>query len=148
MSAGAPDEVRVQVDLQMVGEHDERFDVTCTLLYRSAEPYTVQALFDTGEMQVQWLFARDLLRDGLRRPTGQGDVTVWPRFGAREPQMVITLSSGGSRAFLEADRADIEHFLVRSEQLVPHGQESRHIDFDAWIAQILGAGRRDAREHQ
>ncbi|WP_443065138.1 SsgA family sporulation/cell division regulator [Streptomyces sp. NBC_00576] len=47
------------------------------LTYRVSDPYAVEARFraeDQGE--TVWIFARDLLRDGLERANGLGDVTV------------------------------------------------------------------------
>ena len=51
--------------------------VNVDLTYTSRDPYAVQASFRTGNgTAVDWVFARDLLRDGLVGPSGTGDVRV------------------------------------------------------------------------
>ena len=53
--------------------------VKVELSYSSRDPYAVQASFRTGhDSTVDWVFARDLLADGLVDSAGTGDVRVQP----------------------------------------------------------------------
>ncbi len=53
--------------------------VKVDLTYNSRDPYAVQASFRTGNgTAVDWVFARDLLHDGLIASAGTGDVRVQP----------------------------------------------------------------------
>src|SRR5215213_6281529 len=53
--------------------------VKVELTYDSRDPYAVQASFRTGHgTAVDWVFARDLLADGLMASSGTGDVRVQP----------------------------------------------------------------------
>ncbi|WP_374005156.1 SsgA family sporulation/cell division regulator [Streptomyces ipomoeae] len=45
--------------------------------------------------RIPWVFARDLLAGGLRRPTGSGDVLVLPAHG--HPRTPSASSSGTGR---------------------------------------------------
>ncbi len=66
------------------------------LRYDTADPpYAVHATFHTGaEETVEWVFARDLLAEGgLHRPTGTGDVRVWPSRSHGQGVVCIALSS-------------------------------------------------------
>ena len=56
--------------------------VKVDLTYGSRDPFAVQASFRTGNgTAVDWVFARDLLHDGLIAPSGTGDVRVRPMPG-------------------------------------------------------------------
>src|SRR2546430_17375040 len=48
--------------------------------YDASEPFTISVSFQTEEdCWVEWLFARDLLVNGLTGPSGIGDVRLRPR---------------------------------------------------------------------
>ncbi|MEU4011413.1 SsgA family sporulation/cell division regulator [Streptomyces pseudogriseolus] len=53
--------------------------VSIALRYTVAGPYAVRMVVETGVTPpVHWVFARDLLTEGLYRPAGLADVQVWP----------------------------------------------------------------------
>ncbi len=112
-----------------------RADLGCD----SRAPYAVGLTLHTGRGPVEWLTARDLLIDGLREPSGLGDVRIGP---AADPAVtVVELRSPSGFVALEADTAEIVDFLYRTCEVLPRGQESRAFDFDRELAQLTRSGR-------
>jgi hypothetical protein len=77
---------------------------------------------------IEWTFAVDLLRDGLHRPAGLGDVQVWPGDGAlRWPDagvLFVRLSNPDKGVAVVAVAAQpIRRFLAEVEEKVPRGTE-------------------------
>ena len=109
------------------------------LVYDAADPFAVSMVFDTGaEEPVRWTFARDLLRDGLERRVGEGDLIIWPAIdNVGEPALNLRLCSPDGDALLEAPAEVIATFLARAEQLVRFGEEELLIDVDATLQAIL-----------
>ncbi|MGA5817613.1 SsgA family sporulation/cell division regulator [Kitasatospora sp. NPDC094028] len=113
--------------------------VPALLRYDAADPYAVHLDIHTGESEpISWFFARELLRDGLHRPTGHGDVTVRPGAGEPSGRLFITLTGTRSAAVLRARSAEVEHFLAHVDVLVPPGTEDRYLDLDGLVGQLLG----------
>lgn len=115
--------------------------MTAHLEYRVDDPYAVTASFDTAaDEQVRWVFARDLLDEGLVHPTGEGDVRVVPGRNAwGEHTVALQLVSPDGVAVLEASAEEILAFLEQSYALVPPGSESDHCDLDAALSMLLGS---------
>ncbi|AXK34148.1 SsgA family sporulation/cell division regulator [Streptomyces armeniacus] len=104
--------------------------------YCAADPYAVRLDFylDTAR-PVRWIFARDLLTAGLARPTGRGDVRVWP---VPDRALVsLRLVSEHGDALFTADAAPLTAWLERTCQLVPPGQEFRFFDLDMLLDRLL-----------
>jgi sporulation and cell division protein SsgA len=89
-------------------------------------------------MEVEWVFARDLLRTGLTTPVGDGDVHVWPSWGTGRELLMISLTSPDGQAVLEATAEDVRRFLDRTAVVVPDGAESAFLDLDAAVSRLLG----------
>jgi hypothetical protein len=140
MQGNTPTAVTAELFLRMVVDSDRTVDVECALEYRAEEPYAVRATFRTGTADIEWMFARDLLADGLLRPTGEGDVVVWPEHSGPAPLVLLALNSPSGQAVLEADRAVVSAFLDRTWEIVPRGSEGGAMDVDRWINAILGEG--------
>ena len=107
------------------------------LTYRAVRPLEVVARFPpsltgTGTEAV-WCFARDLLREGLFRCAGLGDVRVRPH----GTLTVIELHGCEGRARLLAATGTLAEFVRASAELVPFGQEEPAVDWDAALAQLL-----------
>ena len=89
--------------------------VPTVLAYDSSDPFAVTASFDTGgDEPIVWVFARDLLLEGLQRPAGQGDVTVWPSIEDDGETIHVALSSPDGEAEFQALASQIERFLART----------------------------------
>lgn len=132
--------VRSALDLTVMGPEVPVL-VTAHLEYRSSDPYAVTALFDTGaDEPVRWVFSRDLLDEGLVHDVGDGDVAVLPgQDGLGQPTVLLRLVSPTGMAVLEASADDVLEFLGRSYELVPPGEESRHLDIDGCLENLLAA---------
>jgi hypothetical protein len=111
------------------------------LHYDTIDPYAVRlSLGAPATSPVDWVFARSLLSEGLRRPTGTGDVLVIPWH--RCPHSVrIVLRSPAGVALIDIAVSEVAEFLRRTTSLVPPGTESLHIDIDRALAELTG--RRD-----
>lgn len=68
-----------------------------------------------------WVVLRDFLRYGLTTPTGDGIVRIRPD-EARD-RVWFELERYGRPASVSVARAQVEHFLDRTEQAVPCGEE-------------------------
>lgn len=121
--------------------------VPAVLRYRSDDPFAVRLAFldvdpgagEDGEIVdgIEWVFARDLLTDGLHTPTGEGDVHVWP-FGPGD--LMIELRSGASTALVIASQAAVRLFLGHIYAIVPAGSEPGHLNLDRELERFVGQG--------
>ncbi|MFB9367361.1 SsgA family sporulation/cell division regulator [Kitasatospora albolonga] len=114
-------------------------EVEAHLEYVAADPYAVRLVLGTrcalNEPPVTWVFARQLLLDGLDTVAGLGDVRVWPRTPERT---ALELRSADCCAVVDIETAGIRAFLGRSLRRVPSGAEGRLIDWQAVVAELLG----------
>lgn len=110
-------------------------ELPVTLHYRVVEPYAV--VVSIGEQHIEWRLGRELLREGIAHPAGEGDVRLWP--GHRNPndQLFLRLSSPSGRALLELPRATVAKFLRETEILVPIGTEATVFSLDAELQALL-----------
>ena len=131
-------DVDVEVTLRLVVPDSGPVSLPVSLRYVASDPYAVRALFrgGDGETSVEWVFARDLLVEGLERATGLGDVHVWPSRGEEGELVVIALSSPDGRAVLHADADDLRLFVGRTLSVVPTGQEALHLDLEDVVSRL------------
>ena len=116
---------------------DGAVHVPAELSYNPSDPYAVTATFRSETDAVAWTFSRDLLDEGLIAPAGEGDVAVWPCTDDDGEVVCIALSSPFGQALLEAQRHEVEAFIVRSFNSVPRGTESELLDIDGAIEALL-----------
>jgi hypothetical protein len=121
------------LDAILVVNGDPTLPVNTRLSYDPTDPYAVRMTFRTGDGTVAWTFARDLLFDGLRRPTGDGDVHLEP--DAEALRLILTAPTGQAEFALDA--FDVAVFLEETTAAVPRGQESRAVDVDAALQRLL-----------
>ena len=108
--------------------------VQVLLRYQAADPYAVMfAFLSPGE--TSWLFARDLLDEGLARFAGLGDVRIWP--GPRSGTLLMALSSPDGNALFEFSASAVRGFLQRAYVCVHSGRESDYIDMDQVVMDLL-----------
>lgn len=116
---------------------DAPVPVKVDLTYRSQDPYAVQASFRTGNgTAVDWVFARDLLQDGLIAPSGTGDVRVRP-VAADPGRVQLELSSPSGHAVFTTCAQTLGEFLHRTYEAVPPGREYSWLDFDVALSELL-----------
>ncbi|MEY2247253.1 SsgA family sporulation/cell division regulator [Streptomyces sp. BF23-18] len=137
--------------LTMLFHLDEREalaqSVHTRLTYRASDPYAVEARFRAdSEDETVWTFARDLLRDGLERTAGLGDVLVWPDANPQGPPRVyLRLTSPDGTATLSAADLDVRAFLEAATKLVSYGCEHTFLqpalrDLESTIGELARPG--------
>ncbi|MEU6991100.1 SsgA family sporulation/cell division regulator [Streptomyces sp. NPDC046465] len=109
------------------------------LRYSAADPLAIQMTFPSHAaldgVEVTWIFARQLLEDGMSAPTGSGDVHVWPCGRART---VLEFHSHQGLALVQFDKIALRRFLTRSYAVVPAGGEEESMDLDTGLSRLLG----------
>jgi hypothetical protein len=112
------------------------------LHYGITDPYAVRlSLGSSTSRPVTWFFARELLSEGLSRPTGPGDVLVVPGCARRPGSLRVVLSNSAGTALVELTVREVAAFLRRTFALVPAGTESGHLDIDGAITELTDSGR-------
>jgi hypothetical protein len=135
----APINVTRAITLELIDATGGATPLAADLCYDKNDPYAISACFRTGSTEVRWVFARELLAEGLYEPTGDGDVHVWPCLDASGRAVtIIELSSPDGEALMQARSEEVSDFLARCESLVPSGSEAGLMDIDDAIAQLLG----------
>jgi hypothetical protein len=105
--------------------------------YNASEPFTIAVAFETDDdVWVEWMFARDLLVNGLTGSAGIGDVRLRPRRTNGRTKLQLEIESPDGHALLELDRESVQRFLEHTTAIVPFGEESEHFDVDALIDEI------------
>lgn len=118
----------VNMELRLLVTGDTSIPVVSVLRYDPADPYAIHVKFFAAGDEVNWIFARDLLSDGLLRDTGQGDVRIWP--ASQEPgykaldSVYLALSSPEGEALLELPASELSAFLEFTYNLVHPGDEN------------------------
>lgn len=115
--------------------------VPTTLGYRRQDPFAVTMTFHSHAGDVSWIVSRMLLLQGLASPSGEGDVKVYPSIDDDARAVaVLDFCSPDGRLVAQASSHELQTFLARSFAVVPVGAESRHLDMDGLIADLLAAG--------
>ncbi len=136
------------ITLQLVGPQSWT-EVPALLCYDPTDPFAVRIAFgdvgdendlvDVDEAGIAWLVSRELLQSGLDRPSGEGDVRVWPARGATDV-LFLHLRAPSGEALFELSRATVAAFLRQTEALVPSGSESGMLSLDEELQALLSGG--------
>lgn len=131
--------VTTELELRLVVSGGPSLPVLATLRYDARDPWAVRIVFQTGEdgEGVEWLFARQLLTDGVARPAGQGDVRVWPAPDRRDRVVHLAMASPSGSALFEIHRDDLVTFLQSTYLVVANGGEEQVVDLDDELALLL-----------
>ena len=137
--------VSAELSLGLVGPEHTIVPLMASLHYACQDPYAVKMAFHVGtDEPVQWTLARDLLAAALHSHEGIGDVQAWPSAAPGDPAaedgagiLNLSMTSPYGHAQFEAPAATVASFLHRTFRIVPAGQESLFIDFDAELAALL-----------
>ncbi|SEQ85215.1 SsgA family sporulation/cell division regulator [Streptomyces radiopugnans] len=137
---GGGPEKHAQLWLRLHEEEDDRGKrLPVRLIYRAADRYAITAVFNAGtDEERTWLFARELLADGLHHSVGIGDVIVWP--GPDEPhpadhrrRIFVRLRSAEGTALLSMAREDAIAFLDAGAPLAEQAATTAPADtLDEW----------------
>jgi len=133
--------VRTQLELRLVVPGGPSLPVLADLAYSTTDPWAVCVAFQTGgdgaDSVVEWLFARQLLSDGVAGPMGEGDVRVWPSLNGTQRVVHLGMSSPSGSALFELDRDDVVEFLQQTYVAVPTGSEALVVDLDRELGSLL-----------
>ena len=134
--------VSAELELRLVVPGGPSLPVIAGLRYETADPWAVRVAFQTGgegDGIVEWLFARQLLTDGVAQTAGEGDIRVWPSVLGSEHFVNLAMASPSGSALFEIDRDSLMEFLQQTYLAVPTGAEVEVVDLDAEIAILLAA---------
>lgn len=106
--------------------------VKARVLYSRERPLELLVQIYTPFGPATWLVSRDLLRDGLDRPAGDGSVHICPdpTTGTTTVQLSRDPDAGG----LAMRTSDLADLLNATTLAVPYGAESH--DWDTALAQL------------
>jgi hypothetical protein len=134
------DTVSAELGLGLVVHEDTLVPLMASMYYAADDPYAIQIAFHVGlDEPVEWTFARELLSRGTTEAAGLGDVKIWPAAdsGSGEVVLNIELSSAYGEARFEAPAIEVADFLRRTYEVVPSGTETRHLDMEEGLAELL-----------
>ncbi|HVM26291.1 MAG TPA: SsgA family sporulation/cell division regulator [Mycobacteriales bacterium] len=134
--------VSTELQLRLVVPGGPSLPVLAGLRYQADDPWAVRVTFQTGgedDGAVEWMFARQLLTDGIRSTVGEGDVRVWPSTTDGDRVVNLAMASPSGSALFELDRDALVEFLQQTYLAVPTGTEEDAVDLDAELALLLGA---------
>ncbi|MFF4837968.1 SsgA family sporulation/cell division regulator [Streptomyces sp. NPDC001315] len=106
--------------------------IACEFSFNSADPLAVTLIFDSdGEYPLRWVFARELVTEGLTTRSGQGEVKIWPVHceGRRSLWVQVGNLRTGHTALFELPAQPVAQWLARSYALVPRGREMEDADW-------------------
>src|SRR5664279_3785581 len=107
--------------------------VRAELRYHRKDPLAVEMRLSIGKSPaVSWVFGRDLLIEGLRRPSGVGDVRLYPV----NESVIIELRSTSGRAVLLSYLPDLADFVEHIVSVVPVGGEIAHDDVERELLEL------------
>ncbi|MEU1091628.1 SsgA family sporulation/cell division regulator [Streptomyces sp. NPDC005576] len=108
------------------------------LRYERTDPCAVRLAIGTmSSSTVDWVFARDLLTEGMVRPAGSGSILVTPRRAHQGDVVRIVVRSPAGSAVLDIAAPEVTAFLERAARVVPPGEEGLHLDLDRLVADLL-----------
>ena len=132
--------VQTELELRLVVPGGPSLPVLAGLRYDANDPWAVRVAFHTGgegDGIVEWMFARQLLTDGVAKTVGEGDVRVWPSVHGSERVVNLAMASPSGSALFEIDRDALVEFLQQTYLAVPTGSEEEVVDLDAELALLL-----------
>jgi len=137
-NADSESEICQELRVSLILSPERSIPVPARFSYRADDPYAVRVTFHLDQdAPVTWVFARELLVEGVFRACGQGDVRIWPtRVGGRNV-ICLALSSPAGDALLEAPAGSVSVWLERSLRRVPPGREDAGLDVDGALAALL-----------
>jgi hypothetical protein len=121
-------------------------------VYTTADPHAVEVTFNTGmDGPVVWTFSRDLLRDGLTKPSGDGDVKISPAGLIQDKSALFSLTGAGKLismtltspygvAQFVMNEKLVDAFINDIYKLVPAGEELEYLNLDEGLTALLGEG--------
>lgn len=117
--------------------HGQPAPVVTRWSYSATDPFAVVLAVRTrADRWVEWLVARDLVREALDEAAGEGDIRMSPQVVQGYDIVEIEIRSTDGRAVLEVDRDLLRHFVETTAELVAFGDEGGRMDLDVEIAKL------------
>ncbi|MFJ9729376.1 SsgA family sporulation/cell division regulator [Streptomyces sp. NPDC101209] len=130
-------ELKIHLALEVSAEL--QVSVPARFSYMSADPYAVHASFYlTPDRLVHWVFARDLLDQGMYEAAGIGDVRIAPIDGGLGFLFSIELESSHGYARLEGPVAPVKEWIATTYEAVPAGSETAPLDTNRFFEEHSG----------
>ena len=132
--------VHAELELSLVVPGGPSLPVLADLRYSANDPWAVRVAFQTGgegDGVVEWMFARQLLTEGIAGTVGEGDVRVWPSTTNGERVVNLAMASPSGSALFEIDRDSLVEFLQKTYLAVPTGTVEDVVDLDAELSLLL-----------
>lgn len=134
--------VRAELELRLVVPGGPSLPVLADLRYVAVDPWAVSVAFRVGTARdddgvVEWVFARQLLTEGIAGTVGEGDVRVWPSSTHGDHVVNLAMASPSGSALFEIDRDALVEFLQQTYLAVPTGAEGTVVDLDAELVLLL-----------
>ena len=108
------------------------------LAFDPRDPLVVAVTLRPGqETAATCRISRDLLWDGVLKPSGIGDVHVRPTPAGNRLLVRIRATSDTSQASVEMDLPAVEQWLLDTYDTVPYGEELLTLDWEALVANLL-----------
>ncbi|WP_030022919.1 SsgA family sporulation/cell division regulator [Streptomyces monomycini] len=137
------DTVQAEVIMSFLVSEELAFRIPVELYFDRADPYAVSFTFDLpGDTPVTWAFGRELLLDGLSKPSGEGDVRIEPSSSEHLSDVFISLQVADERAVFRAGAPPLVAFLDRTDRLVPIGEEEVCDTLDSTLDRILSEAQK------
>lgn len=113
--------------------------LSAELHYDMADPYAIRlSLGAPMKRPVDWVFARELVSEGLHRQTGSGDVLVIPLHLGHLHFLRVVLRNLGGTAVVDISVPEVAAFLESTFEMVPEGAEFLHLNIDDTISELTG----------
>lgn len=116
-----------------IGEHKKAL---ATLKYDQARPLQLEITVVERGIPNVWMVSRDLVQAGCFLTTGIGDVVVSTRGNAVGITFIANTEYEGT---LWLRKTTLQTFLDDTYCVVPAGEESKHMDWDAALKDLLNA---------
>ncbi|MFJ4415808.1 SsgA family sporulation/cell division regulator [Streptomyces sp. NPDC088925] len=130
--------VERELELQLLVSPERTVAVPARLTYRTDDPYAVHILFHlNSESPVAWTFSRELLIEGVFRPSGHGDVRVWPAKEDGRETVRVALTSPDGEALVQVPALPMTAWLERTLRLVPPGTEGELLGMEEGLEHLL-----------
>jgi hypothetical protein len=147
LNGSSPATVTLDMTATLIGSDGDSLPVRAALSYDLSDPYAIHAVLTAPlSPQVVWVFARELLTDGMLGAAGLGDVRIWrtsPEDSCTSPDdqrdVYIGLISPDGEALLKFSGAELVTFVRRTYVQCLPGEENVHVDLDLAIEQLLAS---------
>ncbi|WP_328760430.1 SsgA family sporulation/cell division regulator [Streptomyces sp. NBC_00271] len=134
-----PDCPDLHLTLWLHVSQQETLPVEARFHYDRANPFAVSVIFSNAAGgAVTWVLSRELLMAGLLRPSGEGDVRIWPpcrRHGGTNLHVLLLGRTGA--ALLDVAILPVRAWLADTFALVPVDTEAQSIDWDSSFERVL-----------